>query len=97
MKKRPLHFIKNLWFHQKEIDEKGKKAAILGVFQRLAATEDGLIGISIILEDLYAFAPSEGADSRALKDYSSFFIRERLGATDGLAITQAIIETVKGD
>ena len=84
--------LRSLWFRDKKIDEKTRREAIQGAFRRTARTEDGLVCLSLILEGLWAFREADTAETKTLKNYATFIIREYLGATDPVALTESLVK-----
>jgi hypothetical protein len=80
----------NFWNNDKLTDEE-KNKLLVAACRRVFSTEDGKIVLNMLLTDLYYFtaAPDEGGE--ALNEYAKFFIRERLGVRDTVALSNAIV------
>jgi hypothetical protein len=80
----------NFWNNDK-LTEEEKNKLLVETCQRLFSTGDGRIILNMLLTDLYYFtaAPDEGGE--ALNEYAKFFIRERLGVRDTVALSNAIV------
>ena len=71
-------------------DEKNKE--LVAACRRVFSTEDGRIALNMLLNDLYFFDQAPGPEGTALTNYAKFFIRERLGVRDTVALSNAIAD-----
>lgn len=63
-------------------------------FKRVFKTEDGRIVFNALLNDLFYFTEAKTEAEKALCEYAKFFLRERLGVTKTLDITDALINNL---
>lgn len=66
------------------------------MFRRTFGSEDGRIALSYILDDLCYFTPPTNAEDQARRTYATRLLHERLGITDNIACTTAMLNTIKG-
>lgn len=64
-------------------------------FREVFTTEKGAAVLNILLNDLYLFAPVNTDEARSLENYAKFFLSERLGIRDTIAITDALITDIE--
>jgi hypothetical protein len=77
-----------------EATEEEQIAALREYFQRVFTTEDGRIVLNALLADLFFFQDATTDAQKALSEYAKYFIRERLGITNTLEITDAMVKTM---
>jgi hypothetical protein len=72
-------------------EEKNKK--LQAICRSVFSSAEGKVVLNMLMTDLYLYeqVPSERED--VLNDYAKFFIRERLGIGDTVALTDYIAET----
>ncbi|UTC77574.1 hypothetical protein E4O04_05985 [Treponema sp. OMZ 799] len=68
--------------------------ALRETFKRVFKTEDGRIVFNALLNDLFYFTEAKTEAEKALCEYAKFFLRERLGVTKTLDITDALINNL---
>jgi len=75
-------------------NEKEKQEVLSRRFRKVFSTEDGKACLTVILEDLHFFDICATTDAQALKNYATFLIKNRLGISNTLDITEAILTTM---
>lgn len=68
--------------------------ALKETFKRVFKTDDGRIVLNALLNDLFYFTEAKTEAEKALCEYAKFFLRERLGITKTLDITDALINNL---
>lgn len=63
-------------------------------FRTVFSGESGRIVLNALLKDLHLFDEANGSAEEALSDYAKYFIRERLGITNSLVISDALAKTI---
>lgn len=71
-----------------------QQKALQEAFQRLFKTEDGRVVLNALLSDLYYFNGAKTEAEKALCEYAKFFLKERLGITKTLTVTDALLESI---
>lgn len=62
------------------------------LMRRVFGTTEGRIALALILEDLKYFDEATTDAQKALRNYATFLLMERMGIGDGLAITNALLD-----
>lgn len=73
----------------KEYNENVKKT-----FQEVFTSEKGAAVLNILLNDLHVFEEVKNEDEVSLRNYARFFLLERLGVVDSVAVTDAILSGI---
>jgi hypothetical protein len=79
----------DFWYDAKLSDEE-KNRELVAACRRTFLTADGRIVLNMLLTDLYFFEQSTDSGGAALSNYAKFFIRERLGVRDTVALSDAV-------
>ena len=79
------------------LEKPKREAAIRRLFRQVFETRQGREVLAVILADLHVFSEASNPDAQALRNYATRFLRQRLGVTDPQAITNAILNTARGD
>jgi len=74
-------------------NQKEKEEQINRRFRKVFSSEDGKACLTIILEDLHFFDICATTEAQALKNYATVLIKHRLGISNTLEITEAILRT----
>lgn len=77
-------------WHDKKAQEQIREARAL--LRRVFSTTDGRIALALILEDLKYFDEAQTEAHKALRNYATFLLMDRMGIGDGLAITNALLD-----
>jgi hypothetical protein len=72
-------------------DEKNRK--LVETCRKVFGTPEGKIVFNMLMTDLYLFDRALTEKETMLNEYAKFFIRERLGVSDTVALTDFIAET----
>lgn len=62
------------------------------LMRRVFGSTEGRIALALILEDLKYFDEAATDSEKALRNYATFLLMERMGIGDGLAITNALLD-----
>ena len=73
----------------REYNENVKKT-----FQEVFMSEKGAAVLNILLNDMHVFEEVHSAEEVALRNYARFFLLERLGVADSIAVTDAILSGI---
>lgn len=58
-------------------------------------TDNGRVFFSLFLKDHFYFDQPKTPEEQALRNYATFFIRERLGITDQIELASAILDSTQ--
>lgn len=65
--------------------------------RQFLSTQEGEWFLALFLRDHYYFEEAKTQEEQALRNYATFFIRERLGVTSSVAYVRALLDnTVEG-
>jgi hypothetical protein len=79
----------DFWQDEKLTDEE-KNRELVAACRRVFSTADGRAVLNMLLTDLDFFDQAPGNDGAALNNYAKFFIRERLGVRNTVALSNAV-------
>lgn len=78
-----------------ESSPEDQRDALTLIFQRLFSTDDGKVVFNALLTDLLFFDEAHTEAQKALSEYSKFFMRERMGITNTLDASNALMKTMR--
>jgi hypothetical protein len=61
--------------------------------QKVFSTPEGKAVLNVLLTDLFLYEKASTDEEKYLAEYAKFFVRERLGVGDTVALTDQIAET----
>jgi hypothetical protein len=70
-----------------------KNDRLVGVCRNVFGTPEGKIVLNMLLTDLYFFDRTRDSEEDVLNNYAKFLVRERLGVSDTVALSDFIAET----
>lgn len=78
----------------KKLKPEDQAAEITRLFRRTFKDEQDQIVLRFILDDLCYFTQPENQEDVARRNYATELLHERLGITDTIAVTSALMNTV---
>lgn len=60
--------------------------------RRFMGTQEGEWFLALFLRDHYYFEEAKNPEEQALRNYATFFLRERLGVTSSVAYVRALLD-----
>ncbi len=75
--------------------EEEREQTIRRIFRHVFSGEDGTIALAYILDDLSFFTVPTTPEEIARRSYATELLHDRLGVTDIIAITKALMITGK--